>query len=187
MYRLVSCMFLCVSGFICVYLMYQSVSCVYLSVRMYLYVSVFMSKYQYICMYPLCICMYCTYFPHTTRKQPPCPQNTSSRGGTRRAAPRASQGMCANTLFRNQRSTQRLYFAHPARRTRLMPLKRLSDSAGAAPRTDQRAQIRSHAPSQPISRVGVAPAARHRPPKNPPERDWRVHVSACICVYQGLA
>jgi hypothetical protein len=45
-----------------------------------------------------------------------------------------------------------IYFAY-------MPLKHPSHSAGEAPRTDPHASIRSHAQSQPILRVGVAPAA----------------------------
>ncbi len=132
--------------------------------------------------------MYCIYCSPTTQKPPPRPQNAFSWGGTRRAAFRAPQGMCANTLF-YRRSTRRPYLRTRARRTRPMPLKRPSESAGAAPMTDPHASIRSLAQSQPIWRVEVAPAAqrpwsvRHRPSKTPPGRDLRVYASVCMCMY----
>jgi hypothetical protein len=108
-------MYLSVSDFICLYLMYQLVSCVYLSVRMYLYVSVLISKYLYVSVSIMHVSACLHIFSPMTRKPQPRPQNASSWDGTRRAALRlrASQDMCANTLFCNRRSTRRLFCAPP--------------------------------------------------------------------------
>jgi hypothetical protein len=143
----------------------------YLSVCMYLYVSVFMHTYLYVSVSIMHVSACIAYIvPPGPPQHGNCrhvlktPPRGAAPGGLHSGHPRA----CVQTLyFAISVPRGDLILCTPSRRTRLrlIPLKKCpSDSAGAAPMTDPRTSIRSHAQSQPIWRVGFAPDARERPP-----------------------
>jgi hypothetical protein len=99
MYQSVSCMYLSISGFICLYLMYQLVLCVYLSVSMYLHVSVFMRTYRYVSvsiMHGSACIAYIVPRRHKNRRHVlKTPSRGAAPGGLHLGHPRA----CVQTLY----------------------------------------------------------------------------------------
>ncbi len=152
-------------------------------------------------MYPIVSCMY-LHVLHVLFLDNTETAATSSKrllvGRHPAVCTQATQSMCAKLL-------QTLYFAigvrfgdpvlTPARSTRPIPLKIPSESAGAAPMTNPRALIGSHAQSQLIWRVGhcwscpSGQGASATAPQKPILAVFsrcmyhHLYVSVCMCVY----
>ena len=76
--------------------------------------------------------------------------------------------------------------APPPLLPRRRSLNRPPRTADWSTRPDPSLSTRSQAPSQPIGEVSSLPetySVCHSPPKTPPDRDWRMHVCACMCMY----
>ena len=154
---------------------------------------------MYVCVCIDCMCMYrlymsvlyelILYWPLLQRQAQESqqrPQMTFSCGGTRRASLRASQVMGANTFSLHSCNLRQPDFAHSPLLPRRRSLNRPPRMAWWRTRPDLSLSTLSQAPSQAIGEVLLLPATYsvcHSPPKTPPDRDWRMHVCACICMY----
>ena len=76
--------------------------------------------------------------------------------------------------------------APPPLLPRRRSLNRPPRTAAWCSRPDPSLSTRSQAPPQPIGEVSSSPetySVCHSPPKTPSDRDWRMHVCACMCMY----
>ena len=143
-----------------------------------MYVSVL-----HVCVCIVCICLYCSGRHKNHRCVPKWPSPAAAPGGPHSGHPRS----WAQTLF----SSIPVPPDNPISRTppllpRRRSLNRPPRTAGWSTRPDPSLSTRSQAPSQPIGEVSSLPetySVCHSPPKTPPDRDWRMHVCACMSMY----
>ena len=148
------------------------------------------------CMY----CMYCMYLPvlyvlilyllllqRQAQESPQRPLMTVSCGGTRQASLRAPQVMDANTFFLHSCPLRQPDFAHPPP---LLPRRRSLNRPlpHGWIRNQARSELVDPVPSPvpaywEVSSLPETYSVCHSPPKTPPDRDWRMHVCDCMCMY----
>ena len=139
-----------------------------------------------ICLYGMnegCISFYCSGGHKNHRRVPKWPSPAAAPGGPDSGQPRS----CAQTLF----SSIPVHSDNPISRTPPLPPRRRSlnrppRTAAWCSRPDPSLSTRSQAPPQPIGEVSSSPetySVCHSPPKTPSDRDWRMHVCACMCMY----